>query len=245
MDSLYEPIPEQANQEGTSGRSGSPMSPLGDSGQAHDSLFMVIKSGDDPVESMGTLRRLQKLVWTKKARVQSLDEGKPTLTNPQDEDDTLISCLKLTKSQEKKFNNISPKSKEEIDIRLNSFSASLDRSSTSNSCNLEDILYHNDDEVQMWHSWKTFPENPLWTSIDFQIAQVGTWGNCSSCTHLPHLKSSYTDLDLLHSWNSPGHQEKEKSDCKALQLVKHEKRHQELGKEVALLQNRISKSETE
>jgi hypothetical protein len=30
---------------------------------------------------MGTLKRLQKLVWTKKAKAQSLDEEKPTLIN--------------------------------------------------------------------------------------------------------------------------------------------------------------------
>uniref|UniRef100_F7GVH2 SAM domain-containing protein SAMSN-1 n=1 Tax=Macaca mulatta TaxID=9544 RepID=F7GVH2_MACMU len=163
---------------------------------------MAIKSGGDPVESMGTLKRLQKLVWTKKARVQSLDEVKPTLINLQDEDDTLISCLKLTKSQEKKVSSVSTRRKEEMEIRLDTLSASLGRSSTLNDCKLEDKLAWYEGEAYMWHQWKPFPENPLWTCVDFQIAQVGPWGHCSSCIRHTSLKSSCSDMDLLHSWRS-------------------------------------------
>ncbi|CAD7693796.1 unnamed protein product [Nyctereutes procyonoides] len=85
---------------------------------------------------------------------------------------------------------------------LNSISASLARSSTSPGCNLAEMLSHNEGEVQMWTSWQPFPENPLWTCVDFQIAQIGTWNNCSHCTHHPQLKSSWTDMDLPHSWRS-------------------------------------------
>uniref|UniRef100_A0A8C8ZXS0 SAM domain-containing protein SAMSN-1 n=1 Tax=Prolemur simus TaxID=1328070 RepID=A0A8C8ZXS0_PROSS len=164
--------------------------------------YQAIKSDGDPVESMRTLKRLQKLVWSKKARVQSLDEVKPTLINLQDEDDTMISCLKLTKSQEKKASNISTRMKEEMEIGLGSLSASLSRYSTSNECNLEDMLAHCEGEVHMWHSWKPFPENPIWPYVDFQISQVGPWDHSSSCIHHPHLKSSCSDMDLLHSWRS-------------------------------------------
>ncbi|KAL2805269.1 SAM domain-containing protein SAMSN-1 isoform 6 [Daubentonia madagascariensis] len=163
---------------------------------------IAIKSGGDPVESMRTLKRLQKLVWTTKARVQKLDEVKPTLINLQDEDDTLISCLKLAKSQEKKVDNISTRRKEEMEIRLESLSAPLSRSSTSNECNLEDMLAHSEGEVYMWHSWKRFPENPLWPCVDFKISQAGPWGHSSSCIHHPRLKFSCSDMDLLHSWRS-------------------------------------------
>ncbi|KAM9636170.1 uncharacterized protein ACIGJ3_016916 isoform 2-T2 [Trichechus inunguis] len=147
---------------------------------------------------MGTLNRLQKLVSTKKASVQSRDEVKPTLINLQDEDDTLISCMKLTKSQEKKINKVTTKKKEEMEIRLDSISASLGRSSNSNRPDLEDMLSHCEDEGQMWNSWKSFPENPLWTCFDFQLSQAGPWVNCSRCTHHPFLKSSCTDTDLPH-----------------------------------------------
>nr|XP_025728568.1 SAM domain-containing protein SAMSN-1 isoform X3 [Callorhinus ursinus] len=87
-------------------------------------------------------------------------------------------------------------------IGLDSISASLARSSTATGCNLADMLSHNEGEVQMWNSWKTFPENPLWACADFQIAQTGPWNNCSRCTHHPPLKPSYTDTDLPHSWRS-------------------------------------------
>ncbi|XP_054104921.2 SAM domain-containing protein SAMSN-1 isoform X1 [Callithrix jacchus] len=163
---------------------------------------MAIKSGGDPVESMGTLKRLQKLVWTKKARGQILDEVKPTLINLQDEDDTLISCLKLTKSQEKKTSNVSTSRKEEMEIRSDTLSATQGTSNTLNDCNLEDKLAWYEGEAYIWHHWKPFPENPLWTYVDFQIAEVGPWGHCSSCVRHTRLKSSCSDMDLLHSWRS-------------------------------------------
>ncbi|XP_019323295.1 SAM domain-containing protein SAMSN-1 isoform X1 [Panthera pardus] len=284
MDSLYEPVPEQhANQGSTSVGTGSLISPHGESGKAHANLFMevsnfenakpkkksirrsmsenkgferkiandtiwqepskpendshirrlsqlkdlneedfllsnymhtfqgkkpqgiscqAVTSGGDPAESMGTLKRLQKLVWTKKARVPSLNEIKPTLINLEDEDETLISCMKLTKSQEKKISNVSTRGKEEMERRLDSISASLVRSSISTGGNMAEMLSHNEGEVQMWNSWKLFPETPLWTCVDFQIAQVGPWNDCLRCTHHPQLKSSCTDMDLPHSWRS-------------------------------------------
>uniref|UniRef100_A0A9L0JI32 SAM domain-containing protein SAMSN-1 n=1 Tax=Equus asinus TaxID=9793 RepID=A0A9L0JI32_EQUAS len=62
------------------------------------------------------------------------------------------------------------------------------------------MLSYNEGEIPMWNSWKPFPENPLWTCVDFQIAQVAPWDNCFRCTHHPRLKSSGTDMDLPHSW---------------------------------------------
>ncbi|XP_026267679.2 SAM domain-containing protein SAMSN-1 [Urocitellus parryii] len=164
--------------------------------------YQAIKSGGDPMESRGTLKRLQRLVRTKKTRAQSVDEVKPTLINLQNEDDTLISCMKLSRSQEKKANNFSTRRRGEMEMRPESHPISVDPSSTSNECNLEDILSYHEGEVQKWNIWKSFPENLFWTGIDFQIAQVGSWDNCSTCTHHSRLKSSHTDMDLLHSWRS-------------------------------------------
>ncbi|XP_057552094.1 SAM domain-containing protein SAMSN-1 isoform X1 [Hippopotamus amphibius kiboko] len=110
--------------------------------------------------------------------------------------------MKLAKSQEKKVNNVSTGRKEEMEIRLDSISAPLIRCSTSIGCSLAEMLSHNRGEVQMWNSWKPFPENPLWTYVDFQIDRIGPWDNCFHCTHHPYLKSSSTDMDLPHSWRS-------------------------------------------
>lgn len=124
------------------------------------------------------------------------------LCHSEDEDETLIPCMKLAKCQEKKIGNASTRGKEEMEIGLDSVSASLARSSPSTGCNSGEMFSHHEGEVRMWNSWKPFPENPLWTCVDFQIAQTGPWNNCSRCTHHPQLKSSYTDMDLPHSWVS-------------------------------------------
>nr|XP_036868544.1 SAM and SH3 domain-containing protein 1 [Manis javanica] len=164
--------------------------------------YQTVESGGDPADSMGTFKRIKKLVWTKKARMPSLKDMKPTLINLQDEDETLISCMKLAKSQEKKVSNVSTRRKEAIEVRLDSLSASLVESSTSTGCSLAEMLSHNESKVQMWNSWKLFPENLLWTCVDFQTTHTGPWGNCPHCAHHARLKSSCTDTDLLHSWRS-------------------------------------------
>lgn len=110
--------------------------------------------------------------------------------------------MKLAKSQEKKVSNVSTRRKEAIEVRLDSLSASLVESSTSTGCSLAEMLSHNESKVQMWNTWKLFPENLLWTCVDFQTTHTGPWGNCPHCAHHARLKSSCTDTDLLHSWVS-------------------------------------------
>ena len=73
----------------------------------------------------------------------------------EDEDETLISCMKLAKSQEKKV-NVNTRGKEAMEIRLDSISASLVRSSASTRRSLAEMLSHNEGEVQMWNNWKPF-----------------------------------------------------------------------------------------
>nr|XP_010343182.2 SAM domain-containing protein SAMSN-1 isoform X1 [Saimiri boliviensis boliviensis] len=89
-----------------------------------------------------------------------------------------------------------------MEIRSDTLSATQGTSNTLNDCNLEDKLAWYEGEAYIWHHWKPFPENPLWTCVDFQIAEVGPWGHCSSCVHHTRLKSSCSDMDLLHSWRS-------------------------------------------
>lgn len=110
--------------------------------------------------------------------------------------------MKLAKSQEKKVSNVSTRRKEAMEVRLDSLSASLVQSSTSTGCSLVEMLSHSESKVQMWKSWKPFPENLVWTCVDFQTTHAGPWGNCPCCAHHARLKSSYTDMDLPHSWVS-------------------------------------------
>ncbi|XP_077734931.1 SAM domain-containing protein SAMSN-1 isoform X2 [Canis aureus] len=240
MDSLYEPVPEQqTNQESTSVGIGSLISPIGESGKAHNNLFMEVSNFEDAQPKRKSIRRsmsenkrferktVNDTIWHEPGKAENdshirrhcqlkdLNEDDFLLSNnihtfqgkkntrhflSEDEDETLVSCMKLAKSQGKKINNVSTRG--ETETGLNSISASLARSSTSPGCNLAEMLSHNEGEVQKWTSWQPFPENPLWTCVDFQIAQIGTWNNCSHCTHQPQLKSSWTDMDLPHSWRS-------------------------------------------
>ncbi|XP_030886301.1 SAM domain-containing protein SAMSN-1 isoform X1 [Leptonychotes weddellii] len=215
MDSLYEPVPEQqTNRESTSVRTGSLISPFAESGKAHDSLFMEVSNFENAQPKRTSIQRsmsenkgferktMNDTIWPEPCKPENGSHIRRFCQLKEDEDETLISCIKLAKSQEKKISTVSTKGKEEMKIGLDSISASLARSSTATGCNLADILSHNEGEVQMWNSWKTFPENPLWTCADFQIAQIGPWNNCSRCTHHPPLKPSYTDSDLPHSWRS-------------------------------------------
>ncbi|KAL1789304.1 SAM domain-containing protein SAMSN-1 isoform X2, partial [Sigmodon hispidus] len=115
--------------------------------------------------------------------------------------DTLLSCVKLSKSQEMKDINMYTRKREEPKARPpESLSALWGRTSISNGHILEATVSPNEVEVPVWKTWKPFPENPLWTSGDFPIAHEGHWGGCCSCGHHLRLKSSYTDMDLLNSW---------------------------------------------
>ncbi|XP_039101829.1 SAM domain-containing protein SAMSN-1 isoform X1 [Hyaena hyaena] len=215
MDSLYEPAPEQqANQGSTSVGTGSLISPFGESGKAHNNLFMEVSDFENAKpkrksiqrsmsESQGFERKMvNDTIWQEPSKPENDSHIRRLCQLKEDEDETLISCMKLTKSQEKKISTVSPRGKKEMERRLDTISASLVRSSTSTGCNMAEMLSHNEGEVQLWNSWKPFPKNPLRTCVDFQIAQVGPWNDCSRCTHHPQLKSSCTDMDLTHSWRS-------------------------------------------
>ncbi|XP_027443196.1 putative uncharacterized protein ENSP00000383407 [Zalophus californianus] len=58
MDSLYEPVPEQqTNQESTSVRTGSLISPSGESGKAHDNLFMEVSNFENAQPKRKSIQR--------------------------------------------------------------------------------------------------------------------------------------------------------------------------------------------
>ncbi|XP_010222668.1 PREDICTED: putative uncharacterized protein ENSP00000383407 [Tinamus guttatus] len=82
---------------------------------------------DDKAESMGTLKRLQKLVRTKKTSMHSMEDVKHVLIPlntledaylSEEDEETLTSCMKLSKPQEKKIWKDNVRRKEETETRI-------------------------------------------------------------------------------------------------------------------------------
>ncbi|XP_071424840.1 SAM domain-containing protein SAMSN-1 [Pithys albifrons albifrons] len=165
---------------------------------------------DDKAESMGTLKRLQKLVRTKKTSTQSLEDVKHvllplnTLENDylsEEDEEALTSCMKLTRPQEKKTWKDSSRRKVETETRPDFISASLGRTYTSRLNTLGTISIHSETEFHLWSDWKPFPDNQL-CPCDFLISKIEEWENCTCSSHQPHLTYSLTDMDLQYSWVS-------------------------------------------
>uniref|UniRef100_A0A8C0EJ41 SAM domain-containing protein SAMSN-1 n=1 Tax=Bubo bubo TaxID=30461 RepID=A0A8C0EJ41_BUBBB len=165
---------------------------------------------DDKAESMGTLKRLQKLVRTKKTNTQSSEDVKHVLVPlntledayaSEEDDEAVTSCMKLTKPQEKKTWKDNVRRKEETEMRADFISASLGRSYTSRLNNLGTISIHSETEFHLWSDWKPFPDNQL-CPCDFLISKIGEWENCTCSSHHPHLPYSLTDMDLQYSWRT-------------------------------------------
>ncbi|KAJ7320470.1 hypothetical protein JRQ81_019981 [Phrynocephalus forsythii] len=176
----------------------------------------VTDCDENKAETMGTLKRLQKLVRTKKASVHSLDDVNHVLVplNPppppppppppdvflsEDEDEAPTLCMKLTKSQDKKVLKENTRRKEETEPRTELISASMGRSYASRLNNLGNISVHSETEFQLWSDWKPFPDNQLRPG-DFLITRIEEWEKCTCCSHQPRLTSSLTDVDLPSSW---------------------------------------------
>ncbi|XP_066064605.1 SAM domain-containing protein SAMSN-1 isoform X4 [Chamaea fasciata] len=155
---------------------------------------------DNKAESRGTLKRLQKLVRTKKTSTQSLEDVKHVLVPLKDEE-ALTSCMKLTKPQERKTWKDSTRRKEEAETRTDFISASLGRAYTSKLNNLGTISIHSETEFHLWSDWKPFPDNQL-CPCDFLISKIEEWENCTCSSHQPHLTYSLTDMDLQYSWRT-------------------------------------------
>ncbi|KAI1242391.1 SAM domain-containing protein SAMSN-1 [Lamprotornis superbus] len=165
---------------------------------------------DNKAESRGTLKRLQKLVRTKKTSTQSLEDVKHVLVPlstledaylSEEDEEALTSCMKLTKAQEKKTWRDSTRRKEETETRTDFISASLGRSYTSRLNNLGTISIHSETEFHLWSDWKPFPDNQL-CPCDFLISKIEEWENCTCSSHQPHLTYSLTDMDLQYSWRT-------------------------------------------
>ncbi|XP_007667695.1 SAM domain-containing protein SAMSN-1 isoform X1 [Ornithorhynchus anatinus] len=178
-------------------------------GKREDAPCQATESDGIRAESMGTLKRLQKLVRNKKANAQSFDEVKYTLqplspaedTYLSEEEEVPTSCMKLTKSQEKKVGKDNARRKEEPESRLDFISMTLGRSHPSGASHSEGILTHSKTEFQGWNDWESFPGYSSWTD-DFWIPLSAEWENCAYCTRQPQFAGSPTDIDLPYSWRS-------------------------------------------
>ncbi|XP_066097669.1 SAM domain-containing protein SAMSN-1 isoform X1 [Saccopteryx bilineata] len=215
MDSLYEPVPEQhADQESSSGRTGSFISSLKESRRAPDNPFMEVSNLENATPKRKSIRRsvsenkgferktVNDTTWQESSKLETDSHIRRLCQLKEDEDTTLISCMKLVTSQEKKVSNVRTRKKEGTEDILDALSASLGRDNTSPGCTLAETWSHNEGAAQTCNSWKPFPENTVWTCVDFEIAQVGPWDKCLRCNHYPRLYSSPIDMDLPHSWRS-------------------------------------------
>ncbi|ETE66774.1 hypothetical protein L345_07444, partial [Ophiophagus hannah] len=133
---------------------------------------------------MGTLKRLQKLVRNKKDSIHSLDDIKHILSSnisPQDpgfsdgEDEAPISCMKLTKYQDKKIFKDSTRLKAEIEPKTDLISALLDTTYISGINNLGNNDTCSEMEFHLWSDWKPFPDTQLGT-YDFFTTRIEEWG---------------------------------------------------------------------
>ncbi|XP_039193173.1 SAM domain-containing protein SAMSN-1 isoform X3 [Crotalus tigris] len=170
----------------------------------------VTDSDENQAETMGTLKRLQKLVRNKKDSIHSLDDMKHILSSnisPQDpgfseaEAEVPISCMKLTKYQDKKILKESTRLKAEFQPRTDLISALLDTTYLSGINNLENNDTCSEMEFQLWSDWKIFSDSQL-GPCDFFTTRIEEWGKCTCCSHQSQLTSSVTDVDLPSSWRS-------------------------------------------
>ncbi|XP_031752472.1 SAM domain-containing protein SAMSN-1 isoform X3 [Xenopus tropicalis] len=160
---------------------------------------------DTRSETMGTLKRLQKLVRSKKNSVA--EEGKntflplsPTLCADNDDDEeeqTLTTCMKLTKSQDKK--TCKDPLRKRPDMEYYATVGSLDRSSNTKWSSPGDSAL--DSDHSSLSNWKTFTGNNC-DPLVFSIKPIQEWEKCACCNHHTQLPPSLTDMDLPYSWRT-------------------------------------------
>ncbi|XP_078515095.1 uncharacterized protein LOC144773901 [Lissotriton helveticus] len=173
---------------------------------------LVTESEDGKSESMGTLKRLKKLVQAKKANGTSMDDAKNILISTnypsqaqeeeEEEEETLTTCMKLTKSQEKRPLKEITVRKPEPGRSVEYSSASLDRLRHSRWSSPVEVSLHSD--PRLWSDWKPFPDTDLFP-FDVALPKMGAWENCTCCNHHPWLPYSFTDIDLAYAWVSDFH----------------------------------------
>ncbi|KAM5182061.1 SAM domain-containing protein SAMSN-1 [Mantella aurantiaca] len=155
---------------------------------------------DNKSESMGTLKRLQKMVRTKKTNddVRHALLQSPTPNIEEEEEETLVTCMKLGKSQEKKTIKDVARKRQETERPVEVNCASLDRSVNLKRNISRGVVTCPDNPTVFITSWKTFPE-----SFDpFSASQMEAWEHCACCNHYSQLPPSFTDTALPYAWRT-------------------------------------------
>ncbi|XP_040194735.1 SAM domain-containing protein SAMSN-1 isoform X2 [Rana temporaria] len=155
---------------------------------------------DNKSESMGTLKRLQKMVRTKKTNddVRHALLQSPTQDIEEEEEETLVTCMKLGKSQEKKTTKDIARKRQEAERSVEVNCASLDRSGNLKRNISRGMVTCQDNPTQFMTNWKTFPN-----SFDpFSASQMEGWEHCACCNHYSQLPPSFTDMALPYAWRT-------------------------------------------
>ncbi|XP_073473154.1 SAM domain-containing protein SAMSN-1 isoform X1 [Aquarana catesbeiana] len=155
---------------------------------------------DNKSESMGTLKRLQKMVRTKKTNddVRHALLQSPTQDIEEEEEETLVTCMKLGKSQEKKTTKDIARKRQEAERSVEVNCASLDRSGNLKRNTSRGMVTCQDNPTQFMTNWKAFPD-----SFDpFSASQMEGWEHCVCCNHYSQLPPSFTDMALPYAWRT-------------------------------------------
>lgn len=155
---------------------------------------------DNKSESMGTLKRLQKMVRTKKTNddVRHSLLQSPTQDIEEEEEETLVTCMKLGKSQEKKTTKDIARRRQEAERSVEVNCASLDRYGKLKRNTSRGMVTCQDNPTEFMTNWKTFPD-----SFDpFSASQMEGWEHCACCNHYSQLPPSFTDMALPYAWRT-------------------------------------------
>ncbi|XP_072288129.1 SAM domain-containing protein SAMSN-1 isoform X2 [Pyxicephalus adspersus] len=158
-----------------------------------------VELDDNKSESMGTLKRLQKMVRTKKANddVRHALLQSPT-QDVEEEEETLVTCMKLGKTQEKKNTKDIAKKRQEAERSVEINCASLDRSVNLKRNTSRGVVTCPENFTQFTTNWKTFSD-----SFDpFAASLMEEWEHCVCCNHYSQLPPSFTDMALPYSWRT-------------------------------------------
>ncbi|XP_053561166.1 SAM domain-containing protein SAMSN-1 [Bombina bombina] len=155
---------------------------------------------DSKSEATGTLKRLQKLVRTKKSCTnENVKHNLLPRSHSQDteeEEEALTTCMKLTKSQDKKIYKEHAKQKHEAET-CEQMITTLDQHCNTKWNNYGNV--HSEKNSYLFTNWKSFPDSEFDPFL-FSISQIEEWEKCTCCIHHTQISPSLTDMDLPYSW---------------------------------------------
>ncbi|XP_073440573.1 SAM domain-containing protein SAMSN-1 isoform X1 [Dendrobates tinctorius] len=153
---------------------------------------------DGKSESMGTLKRLQKIVRNKKANddVRHSLLQSPTPDTEEEEEETLVTCMKLSKSQDKKM----VRKRQEPEQYTEHNGSSLDKSISLKWNPPKSMVPSPENHSYYFTDWKSFPDH--FDPLIFSTSHIEEWETCICCNHQAQLPCSFTDTDLPYAWRT-------------------------------------------